>query len=357
MRVTVVVPTYNEADNIETLVRAVRQVLPQALVLVVDDGSPDGTADKAEKLGIMLGQVDVVRRTSKDGLGAAYRAGLRAAISGGAEICVQMDADLSHDPAALPARVAFVEHGADLAIGSRYVPGGITLNWPRRRHFVSRWGNRYAAGVLGLAVNDATAGYRAYRSEVLERMQFEYLKAGFEPSWDKDPYRVFVYTSLQERATQVSHANTGKLASEYEPLIGVVLSNVAKEEARHYVFYREIFQRVLERDPSNAMVSASLVMPSIDMPGVNMPHFREMADVIRRAGIYGPREYIRIVEDLVKFWALDKVEGLNEMGKKAQEKIMGITARLERIADAMETRSKAKTFQFNVAFNKEFAME
>jgi dolichol-phosphate mannosyltransferase len=177
MRVTVVVPTYNEADNIETLVRAVRQVLPQALILVVDDGSPDGTADKAEKLGMMLGQIEVVRRTSKDGLGAAYRAGLRAAISGGAEICVQMDADLSHDPAALPALVAIVEHGADLAIGSRYVPGGITLNWPRRRHFVSRWGNRYAAGVLGLAVNDATAGFRAYRSEVLERMHFESVEA------------------------------------------------------------------------------------------------------------------------------------------------------------------------------------
>ena len=177
MRVTVMVPTSNEADNIETLVRAVRQVLPDALILVVDDGSPDGTADKTEQLGTMLGQIDVVRRTSKDGLGAAYRAGLRAAIAGGAEICVQMDADLSHDPAALPALVAIVEHGADLAIGSRYVPGGITLNWPRRRHFVSRWGNRYAAGVLGLAVNDATAGFRAYRSEVLERMHFDTVEA------------------------------------------------------------------------------------------------------------------------------------------------------------------------------------
>ncbi|MEX0848078.1 MAG: polyprenol monophosphomannose synthase [Ilumatobacteraceae bacterium] len=177
MRVTVVVPTYNEADNIETLVRAVRQVLPSALILVVDDGSPDGTADKADKLGTMLGQIEVIRRNSKDGLGAAYRAGLRAAIDGGAEICVQMDADLSHDPASLPALVAIVEHGADLAIGSRYVPGGITLNWPRRRHFVSRWGNRYAAGVLGLAINDATAGFRAYRSEVLERMRFDSVEA------------------------------------------------------------------------------------------------------------------------------------------------------------------------------------
>jgi glycosyltransferase involved in cell wall biosynthesis len=102
---------------------------------------------------------------------------LRRAIDGGAEICVQMDADLSHDPAVLPALVAIVEHGADLAIGSRYVPGGITLNWPRRRRWVSRWGNRYAAGLLGLAVNDATAGFRAYRSAVLERMEFDSITA------------------------------------------------------------------------------------------------------------------------------------------------------------------------------------
>src|SRR3712207_6517630 len=175
-------------------------------------------------------------------------------------------------------------------------------------------------------------------------MQFEYLKAGFEPSWDKDPYRVFVDTTLQERATQVSHANTGRLASEDEPTIGVVLSNVAKEEARHYTFYRQIFKEVLERDPNRALVSAAEIMPSIDMPGVNMPHFREMADVIRRAGIYGPRDYLRIVEEQIRFWAIDAIDGLDEIGKKAQEKILGIPLRLTRIAEAMETRSREKSF-------------
>lgn len=178
MRVTVVVPTYNEADNIETLIRAVRQVSPEADILVIDDGSPDGTADRACELAKTLGRVEVVRRDRKDGLGAAYRAGLRLAIERGAEICVQMDADLSHDPASLAALVAVVEHGADVAIGSRYVPGGITLNWPRRRRLVSRWGNRYAAGVLGLAINDVTSGYRAYRAEALERMSFDSIRAG-----------------------------------------------------------------------------------------------------------------------------------------------------------------------------------
>ena len=177
MRVTVVVPTYNEAGNIERLCREVRLASPEADMLIVDDGSPDCTADLAEEIGRSLGQIGVIRRPGKSGLGAAYRAGLRAAIEGGAEICVQIDADLSHDPAVLAALIANVELGADLAIGSRYVPGGLTENWPRRRRMLSRWGNRYAAGVLGLAINDATAGFRAYRTDALERMKFDTIKA------------------------------------------------------------------------------------------------------------------------------------------------------------------------------------
>jgi acyl-[acyl-carrier-protein] desaturase len=225
--------------------------------------------------------------------------------------------------------------------------------------FWSRWTNLWTAEEdrHGAVLHDYTRDSRLLDNPVLERMQFEYLKAGFEPAWDKDPYRVFVYTTLQERATQVSHANTGTFASEYEPTIGTVLSNVAKEEARHYVFYRAIFREVLKRDPNRGLESAAAIMPSIDMPGVNMPHFREMADVIRRAGIYGPRDYLKIVEEQIRYWAIDTLEGLNEAGKKAQEKIMAIPARLERVADAMETRSRAKTFSFAVAFSNEFAME
>ena len=177
MRATVVIPTYNEIENIERVIREVLFVAPDVQILVVDDGSPDGTADKAEALGTELGHVTVLRRPEKNGLGNAYRAGLRRAIDDGAEICVQMDADLSHDPSVLPALLSIVEHGADLSIGSRYVPGGQTVNWPRRRRMLSRWGNRYAAGVLGLAVNDATAGYRAYSSAALERMKFESVEA------------------------------------------------------------------------------------------------------------------------------------------------------------------------------------
>jgi acyl-[acyl-carrier-protein] desaturase len=225
--------------------------------------------------------------------------------------------------------------------------------------FWSKWTNLWTAEEdrHGAVLHDYTRDSQILDNPVLERMQFEYLKAGFEPEWDKDPYRVFVYTTLQERATQVSHANTGKLASEYEPNIGVVLANVAKEEARHYAFYRTIFKEVLKRDPNRAMVSAAEVMPSIDMPGVTMPHFREMADVIRRAGIYGPRDYLTIVEEQIRFWDIAGVTGLDETGARAQETILAVPARLRRVADAMETRSRAKTFSFAVAFAREFTME
>ena len=224
--------------------------------------------------------------------------------------------------------------------------------------FWSKWTNLWTAEEdrHGAVLHDYSRDSKVLDSPILERMQFEYLKAGFEPAWDKDPYRVFVYTTLQERATQVSHANTGKLASEYEPTIGTVLANVAKEEARHYTFYRTVFKEVLDRDPNGALASAAEIMPSIDMPGVNMPHFREMGDVIRRAGIYGPRDYLKIVEEQINFWAIASIEGLNEVGKRAQEKILGIPKRLERVADAMETRSRTKTFSFAVAFAREFSM-
>jgi acyl-[acyl-carrier-protein] desaturase len=224
--------------------------------------------------------------------------------------------------------------------------------------FWSKWTNLWTAEEdrHGAILHDYTRDSRILDNPVLERMQFEYLKAGFEPAWDKDPYRVFVYTTLQERATQVSHANTGKLASEYEPTIGMVLSNVAKEEARHYTFYRTIFKEVLRRDPNRALASAAEIMPSIDMPGVNMPHFRELADVIRRAGIYGPRDYLKIVEEQIRFWAIDAISGLDEIGARAQETILAIPKRLERVADALELRAKPKSFSFAVAFGREFRM-
>jgi dolichol-phosphate mannosyltransferase len=173
VRATVVIPTYNEVDNLEPLCTAIRKHLPAVGIIVVDDASTDGTAALADDLAARLGNMSVLHRPGKLGLGSAYRLGLRTAITDGADICVQMDADFSHDPEVLPALVGVVEYGADLCIGSRYVPGGRTENWPWKRRALSRWGNRYAAGVLGLAINDATAGYRAYRSTALEAMHLD----------------------------------------------------------------------------------------------------------------------------------------------------------------------------------------
>jgi glycosyltransferase involved in cell wall biosynthesis len=177
VRVTVVVPTYNEAGNITVLIAALRQAVPEAQVLVVDDASPDGTAAIVEGLAVADPHVAILRRSAKEGLGSAYRAGFRQAIAHGADVCVQMDTDFSHDPATLRAMLSVVEHGIDLAMGSRYIPGSVVENWPRGRRMLSRWGNRYAAGVLGLGVNDVTSGYRVYSVQALQRMDFESVTA------------------------------------------------------------------------------------------------------------------------------------------------------------------------------------
>lgn len=179
-RAVVVVPTYNEAGNIERLLETILASDPNIGVLVVDDSSPDGTADIVDRVAArseFARRVDVLRRPSKSGLGTAYRAGFSRVLDAGDTICVQMDADFSHDPRYLIEIISAVEMGADAAIGSRYVPGGRIENWPRLRLFLSRWGNRYAAGMLGLAVNDATAGYRAYSPALLRSIDFASVRA------------------------------------------------------------------------------------------------------------------------------------------------------------------------------------
>lgn len=177
MRTLVIIPTYLEAENIGDVLQRVRTAVPHADVLVVDDSSPDGTADLAKAANDDLGQVDVLVRPEKGGLGGAYRAGFEHAFAHGYEVIVQMDADLSHDPAALPQLLAQIDGGADVAIGSRYVPGGNIPHWPFLRRLLSRVGNLYASSVLGLGVRDATAGYRAYRAETLRAVETDATKA------------------------------------------------------------------------------------------------------------------------------------------------------------------------------------
>jgi len=166
-------PTYQEAMNIVTVLQRIRAAMPDAHVLVVDDNSPDGTAELAEATGRELGGISVLRRPDKAGLGSAYRAGFTRGLEEGFEVLVEMDADLSHDPSALPGLVRPVEEGADLSIGSRYVPGGSIPDWGFHRRALSRWGNRYTAAMLRLDVADATAGFRAYRSDIVRKIGLE----------------------------------------------------------------------------------------------------------------------------------------------------------------------------------------
>jgi dolichol-phosphate mannosyltransferase len=165
-RVIVVIPTYNERENLEQIVARLRTAVPAADVLVADDNSPDGTGDIAEKLALTDDQVHVLHRAGKQGLGAAYLAGFGWALERGYDAVVEMDADGSHDPAELPALLAALA-GADLVVGSRWVRGGTVVNWPRSREILSRGGNAYARIMLGLSVHDATGGFRAYRAALL----------------------------------------------------------------------------------------------------------------------------------------------------------------------------------------------
>jgi dolichol-phosphate mannosyltransferase len=167
MRCLIVLPTYQEADNIVGVLQRVRAAMPGSSILVVDDSSPDGTAQLAEATATQLGGIEVARRPAKLGLGSAYRTGFQWGLARHFEVLVEMDADLSHDPADVPRLCSTVEEGADLVIGSRYMPGGSIPAWSWHRRVLSRYGNRYAAAMLRLPVTDATSGFRAYRATTL----------------------------------------------------------------------------------------------------------------------------------------------------------------------------------------------
>ena len=166
-RSLVVIPTYNEAENLELIVDRVRASVPEVHVLVVDDGSPDGTGEIADKIAAVDTSVHVMHRTEKAGLGAAYLAGFAWGLDAGYDVLIEMDADGSHLPEQLP-RLLDALPGADLVLGARWVPGGRVVNWPKRREWLSRGGNTYVRLALGLGLHDATGGYRAFRRTTLE---------------------------------------------------------------------------------------------------------------------------------------------------------------------------------------------
>jgi dolichol-phosphate mannosyltransferase len=166
-RILVIIPTYNEAENIKPIVSRVRAAVPEADILVADDNSPDGTGKVADELAAEDSQVQVLHRKGKEGLGAAYLAGFRWGTEHGYGVLVEMDADGSHQPEELP-RLLTALKGADLVLGSRWVPGGRVVNWPKSREMISRGGSTYSRLLLGLRTRDVTGGFRAFRAETLE---------------------------------------------------------------------------------------------------------------------------------------------------------------------------------------------
>lgn len=174
--VLVIVPTYNERENLPLILDRLRAAVPYADVLVVDDGSPDGTGQIADERAAADQAVHVMHRKEKSGLGGAYIAGFRWGLERNYDVLVEMDADGSHAPEQLPRLLAAVEH-ADLVIGSRYVPGGSIVNWPKRREFLSKGANIYSRLALGVKVRDITAGFRAYRAKVLRTIDLDAIES------------------------------------------------------------------------------------------------------------------------------------------------------------------------------------
>lgn len=173
MRVLTVIPTYNEKDNLPVVISRLRAAVPHSDILVVDDSSPDGTGELADSMSAEDAAIHVLHRTVKDGLGGAYLAGFDWGLEHGYDVLVEMDADCSHQPEQLPLLLEAIDGGAELAIGSRYVPGGKTKNWPVHRQILSRGANLYTRMILGTGIKDITAGYRAYTKEALCKLNLE----------------------------------------------------------------------------------------------------------------------------------------------------------------------------------------
>jgi dolichol-phosphate mannosyltransferase len=176
MRTLVVLPTYNEIFNVELMLRTLNEIVPECHVLVVDDGSPDGTAKRAHAVGAELGGIDVLERTAKNGLGHAYRAGFTWGLERDYDHFVEIDCDFSHDPRQLP-ELLIAAKEYEVVIGSRYIKGGRIPNWKRSRRLLSRGGNEYASLMLGLGVADSTSGYRVYSDSALEKIDYNSVTA------------------------------------------------------------------------------------------------------------------------------------------------------------------------------------
>ena len=229
----VVVPTYNEVGNLESIVGRLRTAVPNADILIVDDASPDGTGELADRLASGDDRVRVLHRPGKDGLGKAYLAGFAIALDSGYEFVVEIDADGSHDPASLPAMLDLARAGNDLVIGSRWVEGGAVVNWPWLRQAISRSGNVYARTVLRSSIRDITAGYRVYRTAALRQLALTDVSSqGYcfqvELAWrlERDGHRIAEHPiTFVERVTGRSKMH-----------IGIVIEALAKVTAWGFAY-------------------------------------------------------------------------------------------------------------------------
>ena len=224
---------------------------------------------------------------------------------------------------------------------------------------LGRWNNLWTAEEdrHGNILRDYARAARIFDFLSFEIQQFEYIRAGFNPSLAVSPFKVFVYTTLQEKATQVSHGRTGVVAGEYEPLLEEILRKVAEDEARHYAFYLNLFGAVIDEDPNGALVAANEILPHIEMPGVLMPNFGDYIEVEARAGIYTLRNYKTLVEGVLAHWKVATLQNLDSEGARAQEEICAIPGRIERAAQRIDSRlKKQKTFSFEVIHGREFAL-
>jgi dolichol-phosphate mannosyltransferase len=171
VKVTVIIPTYKEIENIDSILKAVRASVPDAELLVVDDNSPDGTGQQAEKTAEEIGRVRVLHRPGKEGLGTAYRDAFKLVLDGDTDVIITMDADFSHDPATIPLFLDAVKNGAEIVVGSRYIKNGMSVNWPLHRLLLSKWGNRYTAFMLKIKVHDCTTGFRALTVQSMQKIK------------------------------------------------------------------------------------------------------------------------------------------------------------------------------------------
>ncbi|MGQ0621069.1 MAG: acyl-ACP desaturase [Panacagrimonas sp.] len=216
------------------------------------------------------------------------------------------------------------------------------------------WNNLWTAEEdrHGCALRDYVRDARVFDMRALEVMQYHYIEAGFDPEWNQDPYRLLAYTSLQEKATQISHANTGRMAGGIEPSLQRVLAHVAGDESRHYLFYRAVFGEVLRADTERALDGLLKVTLNFAMPGHNIPDFSDLSDVLSRAGVFNTRHYQSIVEELLEYWNVGALTGLSSHAQHSQERLMKVPMRLARMADYADAKAQPKKFSFDVIYQR-----